>query len=226
MPEFRVTDTFIKDLSVVEFGDRLSTGLCGALLQRLGADVVVIEPDPLDLSQESKWHYREILAAGKQSMAIDFNCEKVIDRLVNVLEHSDVALISSDWAVKFPEKLDAALDKMPILCDLTAFGSSGPMAGQRYTDSMLQAFSGLMDITGSIEDPPTPTKVPVTECCAAVFAAAGILSALRSRKHLAVQKVEISLFDTAVSMLSTFLPNYFTGERPTRIGNRHTSMSP
>ena len=34
------------------------------------------------------------------------------------------------------------------------------------------------------------------------------------------------MFDTAVSMLSTFLPTHFTGGAPRRIGNRHPSMSP
>ncbi|MGH8618342.1 MAG: CoA transferase [Burkholderiales bacterium] len=218
--------SFIDRLLVVELGDRPSTGLCGALLQRLGADVVMAEPGRMDLGPDSKWHHRALLAAGKQSLVIDYGCQDDTDRLASVLERADVALVSSDWMPALPQKLRTALDNTPILCDLTAFGSSGPMAGSRHTDAMLQAFSGLMDTTGSSDGPPTLSQVPLTEGCAAAFAAAGILAAVRSRSRYATQRVEVALFDTAVSMLSTFLPAHFVGDQPTRIGNRHTAMSP
>lgn len=211
---------------MVEFGDRLATGLCGGLLQRLGAEVAVVET-PCAGPGESKWLCRAALGAGKSSVAADFRCEDDVARIRRLIERADIVITSSDWQAALPHDLAALIDAVPVVCDVTAFGSSGPLAGVPLTDSLMQAFAGLMDTTGMPDQEPVPTRIPVTECAAAVFATAGVLAALRGRnKSAGPQRVEIAMFDTAVSMLSTFLPKHFTGESPQRIGNRHPSMSP
>jgi crotonobetainyl-CoA:carnitine CoA-transferase CaiB-like acyl-CoA transferase len=136
-------------------------------------------------------------------------------------------LTSSDWCADVPAVLRDELNAVPIVCDVTAFGSTGPLAGERYTDAMMQAFAGLMDTTGSAEGEPVVTRVRITECTAAVFAAAAVVACVRARRTSgASQRAEVAMFDTAVSMLSTFLPKHFVGESPQRMGNRHPSMAP
>ncbi|MCE9640600.1 MAG: CoA transferase [Betaproteobacteria bacterium] len=218
-------DTFLDNVSVVELGDRLAVGLCGGLLQRLGADVVVVERGAP--ARESKWAHRPLLAAGKQILPLDFGDVRETARLANLLANADVVLISSDRDAPLPATCKYLLDAVPIVCDITAFGHSGPCSGESYTDTMMQAMAGLMDTTGSADGPPTATQVPITECGAAVFAAAGVLCGLHGKKTITVpQRVDVAMFDTAVSMLSTFLPGHFAGAAPQRMGNRHPSMSP
>jgi crotonobetainyl-CoA:carnitine CoA-transferase CaiB-like acyl-CoA transferase len=129
-----------------------------------------------------------------------------------------------------PDYISEAVRKAPngtIVCDISAFGSSGPLANRGYSDFLIQALSGSMDTTGAPEGAPTPTRIPIMEMAAAVYATAGVLAALRVQRTQGVtQRVETALFDCAVTMLTTFLPGYFVGREPQRIGNHHPSMSP
>lgn len=223
-------DTFLDNVSVVELGERLSVGLCGGLLQRLGAKVLAVEPAPATFvtpARASKWAHGPALTAGKQVVQVDFEDQRELAALADVIRNADVILTSSDHATTLDTMLKEMLHQQPVLCDITAFGASGPCAGSDYSDAMMQAIAGLMDTTGSVSGPPTASKVPISESAAAVFAAAGVLCALRGHRLTAgPQRVEIAMFDAAVSLLSTFLPGHFAGATPQRIGNRHPSMSP
>ena len=222
-----MSETFLENLLVVEVGERIAAGLCGGLLYRLGAQVWVPEPGRMDPDPHSKWAHRALLGAGKRSFSIDARTSEGAESLHRLIERADVVVTSSDWQPAFAPGLDALLKKAPIVCDVSAFGSSGPLAGVAFTDGMMQAFAGLIDTTGSPEREPVPSRIPLAECTAAVFAAAGVIAALHARQRSALaQRVEIALFDTAFSMLSTFLPTHITGGSPRRIGNRHPSMSP
>ncbi|HEX2828431.1 MAG TPA: CoA transferase [Burkholderiales bacterium] len=220
-------ETFLEPIAVVELGDRLATGLCGGLLQRLGAAVYVVEPSNVPDDSHSKWPHRALLGAGKSSVALDADRPADVERVCALLERCDAVVTSSDWRSTLPQALHAALERVPVICDVTAFGASGPLAGAQHTDGMVQAFSGMMATTGDPQSDPVATRVPIAECTSAVFAAAAIVAALRARRASGEpQRAEVALFDVAVSMLATFLPKYFDGGAPTRIGNRHPSMSP
>jgi len=222
-------EPFLRHLRVVEFGDRLATGLCTSLLARLGAEVLLVEPIAVAatdaLHAASKWPHRAQLAAGKSSLAFDAGEPASVERLRAHLQAADVVVTSSDWPTALPDDVVRLIAAVPIFCDVTAFGRAsqeGP-----WTDPMLQAFAGLMDTTGAPGGPPTATAVPITEASAALFAASGVLAALRGRERgPARQQVDVALFDAAFCMLSTFLPKFCAGGEPTRIGNRHPSMSP
>jgi crotonobetainyl-CoA:carnitine CoA-transferase CaiB-like acyl-CoA transferase len=136
---------------------------------------------------------------------------------------ADVVLMSSDVS---PGRA-GSLAPHQICCDLTAYGTSGPMAGRAHADPLLQAVTGLADTTGEPDAPPALCRFPVTEGIAALYAAAGVLTALivRQRKGSG-QSVEIALFDCACSTLSTFVPFHFVGKPVTRSGNRHVLASP
>jgi crotonobetainyl-CoA:carnitine CoA-transferase CaiB-like acyl-CoA transferase len=136
---------------------------------------------------------------------------------------ADVLLTSSDvsrgCASFHPER--------QIACDITAYGASGPMAGKPHCDALVQAFAGLADTTGEPNAPPTLCPFPQTEGMAALYAAAGVLTALRVRERSGFgQGIEIALFDCAFSTLSTFLPFHFSSRPVTRAGNRHVLASP
>jgi crotonobetainyl-CoA:carnitine CoA-transferase CaiB-like acyl-CoA transferase len=222
-----VSDTFLADLVVVELGERLSAGLCGALMYRLGAEVWVPEPPEVEHEPGSKWAHHALLGAGKRGLVADTQTDEGAEQLRTLVERADVVVTSSDWQPAFGGGLGALLRKAPLVCDVSAFGSSGPLAGEAYTDGMLQAFAGLVDTTGSSERAPVASRIPLAECTTAVFAAAGILAGLLSRRRSArAHRVEVAMFDTAVSMLSTFLPTHIVGGTPRRMGNRHPSMSP
>ena len=221
-----MTPTFLNGLVVTEIGDRQAVGSCGSLLADLGATVILVEaPEPK--MRGTKWAHRAAIAAGKRSIALDPAAPDDGGRLRRLIGISDVVLASSDLQ---PEFLGAAMPRDQtgaIVCDIAAFGTAGPLAGSAYSDLLIQAMCGAMDTTGAPENPPTPTQIPIMEMVAGVYAAAGVLAALRVRRaHGVSQRVEVSLFGCAVSTLTTFLAGYCAGQEPQRIGNHHPSMSP
>ncbi len=196
-------------------------------MYRLGAEVWVVETPSQASRPDSKWAHRALIGAGKRSVTIDPQAHDGPERLRRLIAGADIVLTSSDDQPDPGPGLDAVLREAPIVCDVSAFGSSGPLAGAAFTDGMLQAFAGMVDTTGSPERAPVVSRIPLVECTAAVFAAAGALAALRSRRRCTrPHRVEVAMFDAAVSMLSTFLPAHLVGGSPRRMGNRHPSMAP
>ena len=222
-----MTDTFLSNLTVAEVGDRQAVGSCGSLLAELGATVILIEAGGGKPAGGTKWERRAATAAGKRSVVIDPAAPTDMEFLRQVIAKSDVVLTSGDMQ---PAHISDAVQKTSggaIVCDISAFGSSGPLANRGYSDFLIQALSGSMDTTGAPEGAPTPTQIPIMEMGAALFATAGVLAALRARRVQGItQRVEVALFDCAVTMLTTFLPIHFVGREPQRIGNHHPSMSP
>jgi crotonobetainyl-CoA:carnitine CoA-transferase CaiB-like acyl-CoA transferase len=197
---------------VVELGARIAVGAAGGLLAQLGASVVLVEPAAP--RADGKWAQRDLFAAGKLSLGLASDADNLGARL---LDTADVVLTSSD--------VDgvAAPPAGAILCDITACGSTGPLAGQALSDQALQALCGIAETTGAADGPPTTIGAPVTEMSAALYGAAAVVAALRRGTP---EQIEIALYDCAVNTLTTFLPAHFGGGRPTRVGNWHPLLGP
>jgi crotonobetainyl-CoA:carnitine CoA-transferase CaiB-like acyl-CoA transferase len=91
-----------------------------------------------------------------------------------------------------------------------------------------QAMSGLMDLTGEADRPPVTTGTFVVDYATGLYAALGIVGALRAREATGVgQHVDVALLDTAVSFLITAIPEYLLlGKKMTRRGNRDRYCAP
>ncbi|MPZ43333.1 MAG: CoA transferase [Betaproteobacteria bacterium] len=198
-------------VEILECGDRIAVSACGSVLLALGARVSVLASD------EAAARLPELQRAGKQRLNADDGALRA------EFARAHIVITSSD-VTRIPR-----FERAPsqIVCDITAYGASGPLAGVAHSDALVQATSGLADTTGEPDGPPALCPFPQTEGIAALYATAGILAAwhVRSRTGLG-QAIEIALFDCAFSTLSTFLPFHFVGKAVTRSGNRHVLASP
>jgi formyl-CoA transferase len=115
-----------------------------------------------------------------------------------------------------------------IYCSISGFGDSGPDAVRPGYDLVVQGESGLMDLTGEADGPPTRIGTSIADLTAGVMAAQGITLALYARHTTGRgQHVKIAMLDAMASLLSYNAGNYFaTGESPTRRGNDHPSVVP
>lgn len=220
------TDTFLTEMLVVELGQRTAAATTGSLLAELGATVVFVEAEPAE-RVAGKLCDRLTWAAGKLSVKLDLTSIADVDMIADVVAKADVVLVSSDCDPQWPEKINKAVESVSVVSDVSAFGDSGPYSRQNWPDGLMQAVTGALDVTGEVGVTPTPTRAPVLELGAGIYAAIGVLLALRVRRRDGIgQTVQVAVYDCAVSMLSTFLPKYFAGGLPSRIGNHHPSMSP
>ncbi len=109
-----------------------------------------------------------------------------------------------------------------ICCSITGYGSSGPYRDRPAYDLIVQGISGGMSITG--DPPPARAGLPIADLSGSMFAAQGILAALYARERTGLgQRIEVSLLDTQISLLSYCVAEYFlTGSvaGPVGIGQR------
>ncbi|WP_213736256.1 CoA transferase [Bradyrhizobium sp. dw_411] len=221
------TGLALSGVIVLELGGRIGAGVCGSLLAQLGATVILVEGGDDRLG--GKWRRRAACAAGKVSLKIDASEAADCDLLRNVIERSDVVLLSSDTDHAFAELTGSITERDRIVCDVTAYGRDGPLAGQDDSEWQIQALTGIVETTGSGEGRPTPIPLPIVEYMTGVYAAGAVVAALRVKNSTdRGQFIDMALYDCGFGSMATFLPRILTGsvEPIRRVGNRHAMIAP
>jgi crotonobetainyl-CoA:carnitine CoA-transferase CaiB-like acyl-CoA transferase len=197
--------TPFSDLIVLEWGRRPAVRACGSLLAQVGAQVFAVgEEDVTDPLARSKTFVANTAEARAAA-----------------LSKANVVLLSSDRSDEgtVPTRRDDQ-----IFCDVIVDESH---KRGRWSEPLLQAATGISDITGTKDTPPTVCEAPVIEFQTAIFAAAGILAAWPRRALTGKgQVISLSLLDCGLNGLSSFLPLVFAGKVPRRSGNRHPMAVP
>ncbi|MBM4299849.1 MAG: CoA transferase, partial [Deltaproteobacteria bacterium] len=124
-------------------------------------------------------------------------------------------------------ELRAANSKL-IYASLSGFGADGPMADVPGYDLIVQAWGGLMSITGTEESGPLKVGVAIIDLVAGLMLGKAIVAALYAREKLgAGQKIDTSLLEAEVATLINAGSNYLVaGQIPKRWGNAHPSIVP
>ena len=214
----------LSGLIVAELGSRIAAGAAGGLLAGMGAEVILVEP-PVPYRMD-KWAHRPVMAVGKRSVVIDRTHPTGRQRLQKLVAAVDIVLLSSDQSEEELAIWNSGYGRQ-IVCDLTAFGHCGPLAGQGLSEALVQALAGIADTTGRRDGPPCLTGAPFLDMETAAYAVAAILAAVRARRRDGIgQRIDMALYDVAVNALLTFLPLQFEGRPATRNGNRHPTLAP
>jgi formyl-CoA transferase len=115
-----------------------------------------------------------------------------------------------------------------VYCSISGFGQTGPNRDKPGYDLMAQGFAGIMSITGEADGEPMKVGVGVADIVCGLYAATGILAALRHRDATGEgQHIDIALVDATLSWLTNQGLNYLTsGISPMRAGNAHPNIVP
>jgi crotonobetainyl-CoA:carnitine CoA-transferase CaiB-like acyl-CoA transferase len=222
------TDAPLSGILVTELGSRLATSISGNLLMQLGAKVVSVELPGSDDRYDFKGAHRPVMMAGKLSFAPRENNAEDEEALAQLINASDLVLTSSDVASPMERRaLEWAKDT--IVCDITAYGHAGPMAGKPASEFELQALTGVSDTTGLADGPPTPILLMIISYLTGSYATIAALSALYAREQQGVvQAIDVAMFDCGFISLNTFLASTLTNPdaKQTRLGNRHPTVAP
>ncbi|MEK9723800.1 MAG: CaiB/BaiF CoA-transferase family protein, partial [Rhodospirillaceae bacterium] len=111
---------------------------------------------------------------------------------------------------------------------ISGFGDTGPDADRPGYDLIIQGESGMMDITGEADGPPTKMGTSIADMVAGMMLNQGILAALNARHTSGKgQHVKVSMLEALASLLTYHAGNYYaTGTVPVRRGNAHPSIVP
>ena len=225
--------------SVVDVTSSLAGPTATQLLAALGADVVKVEP--LDGDHARAWgppflegEGAMFLAsnAGKRSLAVDLGDDRGREVVLRLADRADVFVQSLRPGAAERHGLGAAelraRNPRLVHCSIGAFGSRGPLSSQPGYDPLLQAASGIMSVTGEAEGPPVRVGVSLIDLGTGVWAALGVLAALYERERTgAGRTLEVSLYETALSLLATQLVGYLgAGVVPGREGTAFPQIVP
>ena len=217
----------------------LAGPFCSMILADMGAEVIKIEEPgkgddtrswPTFLGGEST--YFMSVNRGKLSITLDLKRPGAQDALRRLVKKSDVILENfrpgTMERLGFGYKALAKLNPRLIYCSISGFGESGPEASRAGYDLIVQAESGLMDITGFADGPPVKVGTSIADLVAGMSAAHGVTLALLARTRTRRgQKVEIGMLDAMAALLTYQAGIYFgSGQRPSRRGNAHPSIVP
>ena len=142
----------------------------------------------------------------KRSLALDFKDEQGHEALLRLVDGADVFVQSlrSGTAERLGLGSDAlrARNERLVYCSVRAFGRSGPLADEPGYDPLMQAFAGLISITGEPDRPGVRVGASVIDLGTGVWAALGVLAALLERASTGRGRdVSVALYDTALSLV-------------------------
>lgn len=226
-------------IKVVDLTRILSGPFCTMLLGDMGADVVKIEPpgegDPIRAQGtivNGLSTYFASFNRNKRSMTLDLRSDDGRRMLAAMLEKADVLVENFRPGVLDAmgfgkDRLDA-LNPRLIVASINGYGSSGPYAQRPAFDFIAQAMSGFMSLNGSERDAPLRTGVPACDLLAGLYAAFGVVNALRARDLTGRgQRVEAAMVDSVMSLFAWYASDHLaTGEPPVRSGNDHPITAP
>jgi formyl-CoA transferase/CoA:oxalate CoA-transferase len=229
----------VQGIRVVDLTSSIAGPTATQLLAALGADVVKVEPLAGDHARSWGPPFLEgegamFLSsnAGKRSLAVDLADERGREIVLRLADSADVFLQSLRPGTAERHGLGAAglraRNPRLVHCSIGAFGAAGPLSDQPGYDPLLQAASGIMSVTGEPDGPPVRVGVSLIDLGTGVWAALGILAALYEREQTgAGRTLELSLYETALSLLSYQLVGYFgAGFVPGRQGSAFPQIAP
>jgi crotonobetainyl-CoA:carnitine CoA-transferase CaiB-like acyl-CoA transferase len=226
-------------LRVIDLSSHLSGPYCSMILADHGADVIKVERPgegddarrmPPFVAGESSpfmlWN------RNKRSIVLDLKEERDRALCRDLVRGADVFL--ENFKPGTAERLGlgyaelARLNPRLVYCSISGFGQTGPYRGRGGFDLMVQAMSGIMSVTGPEDGPPHRLPLAIADIGAGMFAAIGILAALRARERTGRgQQVDTSLYEAAVSFgLYEAAHLFATGEEPPRLGQAHRGAAP
>lgn len=219
---------------VLDLTSSLAGPTCTQILGALGADVVKVERP--GAGDEARDWGPEFFPGGsvmffaanadKRSLALDL--KRGAEVLLRLAERADVLVQSlrpgaAERLGIGPATVRARNARL-VYCSIGAYGSRGPLSREPGYDPLMQAFSGILSVTGEPERPGVRAGASLVDIGTGVWAALAIVAALRAGEGA---HVEISLLETALALLGYHVTAALaTGEPPGRHGTAFPLIVP
>lgn len=222
---------------VIDMTEGVAGPYAATLLGDMGADVVKVERPEGDWGRTSGRERSTGLNANfvalnrnKRAVGLDMRRSGADEVMRRLLERADI--IISNFRPGVMEQLGLGYEACTrvnpalIYCTISAFGQEGGYSRIPGSDTIMQAISGLMDITGEPEGPPLRISFTLIDLAAALFAVQGILLALYERNESG-RRVEVSLLNASLALQTGLFTDFLLeGTLPGRQGNQNPALSP
>lgn len=228
----------LEDVRVIEFCEIAAGPFCGMLLADMGADVIKVERPEGDAMRQ--WPpisdgYSENFAAvnrNKRAVALDLKHPDGLAKARALIRSADVLI--ENYRTGVMEKLGlgygamAAENPALVYCSISAFGQSGPRSRDGGFDLTLQAFSGVMSVTGEPDGPPVKCGVPLCDFVSGLYGAYAIAATIaKARERKRGEHIDIPMLSATLAVSALQTSEYFgTGKDPRKLGSAHPRNAP
>jgi crotonobetainyl-CoA:carnitine CoA-transferase CaiB-like acyl-CoA transferase len=232
-------DQPLRGIRVLDLTRVLAGPYCAMLLGDMGAEVIKVE-EPGKGDDTRGWPpfaggestYFMSVNRNKKSVTLNLKAPEGRNILKGLVKKSDVLL--ENFRTGTMDKLGlgyatlAKLNPKLIYCAMSGFGESGPESHRGGYDLIVQAESGVMDLTGFPDGPPVKVGNSIADLVTGMSGAHGVTLALLARQRTRRgQKVEVAMLDVMASLLTYQAGMYLNaGRKPARRGNEHPSIVP
>ena len=226
----------LSGIRILEVGHVLAGPFCGMILADLGADVIKVEPPSGDMARNMTDNftgqyndYFTSINRNKKGVVLDLGStdgRKKLNELAGK-SHALVTNLRPSTIKKYGLTYNNMKEFNPkIVCvALTGFGLDGPYAEKPAYDYVVQALTGVMELTGDPGNAPIKAGYSAVDNSTGIMGAVGLLAKIIEGKG---GQVDVSLFDTMLVQLNYLASAYLNhGIRPKRIANSgHPHMVP
>ncbi len=224
-------DLPFEGLKVLDLSQGIAGPYCGMHLARNGADVIKVEPPGagcwsrlLGKHTGDQTAHSVIVNRAKRSLAVDLKTAEGVAIVQKLAAGCDV-LIQNYRVGKIDKfKLDyASVQKTNpniIYLSITGFGATGPLADQPATDSVMQAFTGLMSINRDVNGAPQRIEMLAIDFSTGLYAFQAVAAALyRKAMKGRGAHIETSLLECALALQEgAMIEQYLQGGAAEPIG--------
>jgi crotonobetainyl-CoA:carnitine CoA-transferase CaiB-like acyl-CoA transferase len=232
----------LQGLRVVSFTSVAAGPVCAMMLADFGAEVIKVEPPAGERSRAwgtgrfgKDGEFSAIFLAfnrNQSSVVIDLRTEPGRADALRLLRTADVVIenftpgVADEFGVGYSHA--AAVRPDVVYCSISGFGQDGPLRGRPGFDTMMQAYTGHLSITGEPNRPAVRIGPSAIDVLTGSNAAYGILVALYHRQMTGEgQYLETSLYDNALHLISHVIGDFTgTGELPGRWGPYYPYTAP
>lgn len=230
----------LSNVRVLDLTQNIAGPFCTEILGDFGAEVVKVER-PGTGDDTRAWRPPEIggesatylaLNRNKKSVCVDTSRAEGVDVIKSLARKADVMIHSLRPGSAEKRGLGyedlAAENAGLVYCAISAFGETGPLRNLPGYDPLLQAFTGIVSVTGSEGDQPARVSVSLIDLGTGMWSAMGILAALLERSRSGKgMRVETSLLATGISWMTIPIASYLaSGRLPQRMGSATSIAAP
>ncbi len=231
-------------IKVLDLTRVLAGPFCSYQLALLGAEVIKIEPP--GKGETVRWRTESDPTFGQQGLSLGFMTQSSNKRFLsldlNKPEGRDIFLkLAAECDVVVQNLRNGSADKRGIgyaavqavnpevvFMSITAYGGTGPKQQHPAYDSVIQAWSGFMSVTGTEETGPIKAGPPIIDYATGLAAAYAVSAALYQKQRTGKgQFIDLSMLDTNIILMASVVTAYInTGVAPKPAGNDAASRSP
>jgi crotonobetainyl-CoA:carnitine CoA-transferase CaiB-like acyl-CoA transferase len=210
-------------IRVIDASRVLAGPYCGQIFAENGAEVIKVEPPEGDMNRYFPTVVDGVgtnfLAVNRGKLDCAINLKTVEGRrlLQDLARTADVFIQNHlpSAAVKLGTDYETLHEINPDLIhvSVSGYGAVGPLRERPGYDQMVNAFSGIMALTGEADRPPVLPGISALDMSSGMLAYAGALTALMARERGLArgQKIEVSLLNSGLQLLGHRALNWLVG---------------